>query len=454
MKKIDCYKLEDIFTPTQPAYYTFVDRKAIDTRLQRALRIPGMQIILYGHSGSGKTTILSMKKKDKIIDAVTTRCMIGMTLNDLMVDAFNQLEVYYNVEKEQVKSTKVEGGLSALYFGIKAKLQASNSTDQKTTSRRAVDLPITPQSLAQFIGASKKCWIIEDFHKIQDKEKKPMSQIMKIFMDYSQDYPSLKIIAVGAVNSAREVTEYDPEMNNRVTEIEVPLMTKNDLSKIISLGERCLNIDIPDKVSEKIMAYSSGLPSVTHNLCYLLCDVNSIHETNTTHKAVVIPSNTFDVALNEYIDEKSDSLASIYDCATKLIYKRKDESPEKILKAILLCKKEFFTINDIKESILIENKYYTGTNLKKYVDELTTPLRAEILRYDKTSNKYYFSSPFVKAFCQCKYKLDVSGVVNLMKIYRAELRRELEVSYEIFLKDFDNVDLVNDDSDVGLYYNY
>ena len=43
-------------------------------------------------------------------------------------------------------------------------------------------------------------------------------------MDKSADYPYLKIIALGAVNTGREVVEYDTEMRNRVSEIEVTLM--------------------------------------------------------------------------------------------------------------------------------------------------------------------------------------------------------------------------------------
>jgi hypothetical protein len=49
----------------------------------------------------------------------------------------------------------------------------------------------------------------------------------------ADEFRSLKIIAIGAVDTARQVIEYDPEMKNRVSEIHVPLMLKEELKEII-----------------------------------------------------------------------------------------------------------------------------------------------------------------------------------------------------------------------------
>ncbi len=55
MKK---YKLYEVFTPSQPASFTFIERQSVIKRLDRELKTPGKQIIIYGHSGSGKTTLI------------------------------------------------------------------------------------------------------------------------------------------------------------------------------------------------------------------------------------------------------------------------------------------------------------------------------------------------------------------------------------------------------------
>lgn len=433
------YTLEEVFTPSLPAICTFVERQSVNKRLDRAIKTPGKQIVIYGYSGAGKTTILANKVKSGNLRCITTRCVTGMSLADIIIDAFNQLETYYTSSSETKDSDKIGGKLSASYLGIKASLSAENCGDVKTLTKRAVELPITPQTLAKYIGLSGNCWLIEDFHKISLKEKKQMSQIMKVFMDSSYEYPYIKIIAVGAVNTAREVVQYDPEMKNRIAEIEVPLMNNDDLEGILSIGQKLLNIRIPENVVNKIIAYSSGLPAVTHQLAYLLCEFNEISKTYNSNKSYSITSVSFDNALNEYLAENSDTLKSIYEQATRITYKRKSEAPSDILKAILLKRSECVTINEIREIIKITDKNYKGTNLKKYVDELTAPSRSEILRYNKESMSYYFSNPFIKAYCQCVLRIDVKGDINsksMEKEFRKTLDRELEIAHQIFLRDF------------------
>ncbi len=54
--------------------------------------------------------------------------------------------------------------------------------------------------------------------------------------------PEVKIIAIGAVDSAREVVQSEPEMRNRVSEIAVPLMTPEELSEIVTKGAGLLRV--------------------------------------------------------------------------------------------------------------------------------------------------------------------------------------------------------------------
>lgn len=432
------FKLTEVFTPSQPANYTFVERTSVNNRLKRALRTPGKQIIVYGYSGVGKTTLLTNKLREEKLDSITTRCMSGMSLADIVKDAFNQLEIYYVNQKDLVKGGRIGGSLSASYFGIKASLNAEVNETDKVTVKKAVDLPITPQTLAKFIGESNKCWILEDYHKVRSEDKFLLAQIMKVFMDSSVDYPKLKIIAVGAVNTAREVIQYDPEMKNRVSEIEVSLMDKPTLKEILISGERLLNIKFPDIISKKIITYSSGLPAVTHQLALLVCEGNEIFETIKQSQPKKINIKSFDLALDEYLEENSDTFKSIFETATKIIHQRKFENPKDILNAILTSDKESVTVYDIKEILKINNSAYNGTNLKKYLDELTTSDRAEILRYNKDSNSYYFSNPFIKAYCECKLRKNVKtdfSPSQLLTELRETLDKELEISRKAFLID-------------------
>jgi len=96
--------------------------------------------------------------------------------------------------------------------------------------------------LKEFLGKANLIWLIDDFHKIKDTEKEEFSQMLKVFSTQSKNYPSLKIICVGAERSAREVINYDPEMDGRVSELAVPLLDNNEISKIITNGFNLLNV--------------------------------------------------------------------------------------------------------------------------------------------------------------------------------------------------------------------
>src|SRR5690606_6742915 len=102
---------------------------------------------------------------------------------------------------------------------------------------RALPPQLTPQALGKFLGAAGACWVLEDFHKIEESQKEHLSQLMKVFVDMADEFPDLKIIAIGAVDTARQVVQYDDEMKNRVAEIPVSLMHPDEIKAIIKKGE-------------------------------------------------------------------------------------------------------------------------------------------------------------------------------------------------------------------------
>ncbi|WP_304062951.1 hypothetical protein [Hoylesella loescheii] len=61
--------LDEIFTPSTAATINYIERHDIDRKLISEMETPGKQLIVYGHSGSGKTSsVRNMlnKKKNKI----------------------------------------------------------------------------------------------------------------------------------------------------------------------------------------------------------------------------------------------------------------------------------------------------------------------------------------------------------------------------------------------------
>lgn len=123
-------------------------------------------------------------------------------------------------------------------------MKAQSDSEEQRKQQQILPPQSTPQMLARLLGGAECCWVLEDFHKMESTEKVKLAQIMKVFMDMADAYRNLKIIAIGAVGSARQAVEADAEMKNRVSEIFVPLMSDEEIGQIIQKGQDLLNFSM------------------------------------------------------------------------------------------------------------------------------------------------------------------------------------------------------------------
>lgn len=390
------YSVYDVFTPTTQAQLNFVDRNAINDYLVDALRTPGKQLIVYGESGSGKSTLLLNKLRQIYSDHITTQCSSVMTYDQLLLDAFDQLDPYYLASQTLQKGRSVSAGLTADFSRIRASIDAAltQSTTQSTT--RVLPPQLTAQRLAQFLGAQGMCWVVEDFHKMPDSEKLPFSQSMKIFCDASATYPEVKTITIGAADTARQVVEYDPEMSRRVTELLVPLMTDEELDTILLNGQQLLNVDLSELVNP-VVQYSAGLPAVCHQLALNVCLEDGILATQdkrtTFNRENLIP------AAERYVRESSDTLKARFDKALRRHRVRRFDNCRLILAAIASGPLTGMLVSDILNTVRAEEPDYPTGNLTQYLRELTQDARGNVLHLG-TDGKYRFSDPLYYSFAQ------------------------------------------------------
>ena len=404
------YSTREVFTPTTPARIAFVDRNQVNDRLVNALATPGKQIVVYGHSGTGKTTLLLNKLRQVYENHITTRCMKGMRFDQLILDGFDQLAPFYTAEfaKKTVHARSAE--VSSNYALISAKINATSTDEHNQKQVRILPPQLTPQALGKFIGVAKACWVLEDFHKIEDAEKNKLSQLMKVFMDLSDEYPDVKIVAVGAVDTARQVVEYDPEMRHRVAEISVPLMTSEEIKEIIKKGELALNIRVNPSIADLVSRHSNGLASVCHHLCLNMCDAAGIHH-KVNGSQYLMTDADFQSAVRIYVDEASDTIKSAFGKALKP-RRRGENNAEIIIQALSSFKEEGAARFDLLKKIQQERSAYPDHRLKNNLINLCGPSYGQILRYDSNSSLYSFSDPIYRAYALARYgkkKVEVQG---------------------------------------------
>lgn len=399
IERFDVYK---VFTPTTPARLAFVERDKVNEKLVNALRTPGKQVIVYGHSGSGKTTLLVNKLHQLYEHHITSRCMKSLSFESLVVDAFDQLAPYYISEKSNSTSERVSAELSQDYLTIKSQFGAEWSSDSSSVQTRALPPQLTPQALGRFMGESKCCWVIEDFHKIAENERCKLSQVMKIFMDMADEYPTLKVVAIGAVDTARQVVEYDPEMKNRVAEIHVPLMEDIEIKEIIAKGSALLNVSINDGLATGITSYSNGVASVGHHLCLNICIGREVYF--TSEEVVSFDVESLQSALQTYLDESSDSLKKAFDSAFKQERPKRYDNARLILKALSQAPQDGATRSELYEKIKLDEPKYPQGNLTVFLEKLSCKCDVPLIRLDVVSGKYSFLDPIYRAFALAYFK--------------------------------------------------
>lgn len=386
-------KLEEVFTPSSSARLTYIERPELNKQIDKALLISGMQIILYGHSGGGKSTIIQNILISKKIKYISSNCTQATNIESLILDAFDKLNPYYLSETNKTKTDSISTQIKSVYQTISSSLKSETKFEHKEVHQRILDVQLSPQRLAEFLGCANVVWIIEDFHKVNIEEREKLSQILKIFVDTSSQFNKVKVIAIGAVGTAREVVNYNSELLNRIAEIYVPLLTNSEIETIIKKGEKLLNVNFNEVIHDGILKYANSLASICHHLCFSICYNNGILSTTKSKKN--LDYNELVKAIEDYLNQNSDSFKETLDKALKT----RDENSANtklIIEAFCNIRKEEVTIFEIQNYKHIK-KLFKG-NLKQYLDLLTTADYGEIIRYDNNSGKYYFSNPFFKAY--------------------------------------------------------
>jgi len=255
---------------------------------------------------------------------------------------------------------------------------------------------------------------------------------MKVFMDHSDQYPELKIIALGAVNTARQVVMYDVEMRRRVAEIKVPLMTEDEIHKIIKQGCKLLNITVTDSVLTDIWSQSNGVASICHQLCLLMCEFEGLDETIPQlydgEFDVILDSAHLQFAFKEYLEIESDTIKYAFDLAFQV------ESGDDVI--LILSEKETSgdTLANIHHDAKKKELRISEKNIESILQHLSKPEHGELIKFDEDSQKYSFSDPFYKTYAQV-FMQNKPDDYNKRRRSDSEMKKIINNAFDIIASD-------------------
>lgn len=280
------YRMEDVFTPLKSATINYVSRKKIEAQLNKILLMPGMQAIIYGKDDCGKTTFVRATLKEKDIKFITTTCMDNNTIDDLIISAIDQVNPFYPVEKISSGGFEFSTEFKAKYVAMEASVKSNWKSEIHEKQKRLHAPKISIQWLAEMFGMEGIVWVIDDVHKINLQERQKFVEIFSVFNNKSNIYPSTKIIVIGDANSGQGLISFSKNVANFISEIEVPILTLDEIRCIIKNGERLLNIEFDEHINEIISQLSLHNPANCHRFCFNICYEHEITQTQSNTKMI------------------------------------------------------------------------------------------------------------------------------------------------------------------------
>lgn len=418
-------KPKDVFTPATSARINYIKRPGLIENLHHYFDTDGKQLVVFGYSGSGKTTLITNELYNKKIKYIITQCTQDITYEKLLYNAFDELNIYY----EKTKTNKIDSLLSAEYSGVKTQINGSTVS----TSERIIPYQINAEKLAKFLGKIECYWIIEDLHKLRDDERRKVADALKIFIDIANKYPKTKIICLGAFNSSKDLIELDPNLNNRVADINVPLLSNEEICSLIQNGFNLLNIYIPEEHLRQVIDLSNNIGSVAHQLCLNICHTLRVTQSSAWRK-YNINDSIIQESIQNFVAEHSGRFKSLLD---KILSNGKIGSR-------LLRKLSDSEIDGISSNAIYkELSSFPENVITDLLNKMCSLEYEEVLRYDDNAKKYKLMNPFFKVYVKMYFELN-------RRIRKSNKTNKRSSNNKLITVDLSS--LITDEKQFDLYY--
>ncbi len=377
--------LGQVFTPASPVEIKdlFSGRQEQISNGISILLQKGMNGILYGDRGVGKTSIANILKilvhnPSKNI-VIKESCVSDDTFDSLWNKILSKITIEYNSAKRIIGFTQ----------------EPQNSTKQIKASELIKSTPIKIESLIEIFGVLGKQLIII----IDEFDRLPKAFNKTLFSDFikyvSDSFQSVKILIVGVSEDVSDLIGEHESIVRNLKQIHLQPMSPKELEGILNIGLKALKMTMSDDVKKSIIEFSSGYPHYTHSLGYYSCLLAIT--TGSDH----IGRKQFDDSIQLAIDNAHESIRNDYQNATLA-------TKENIYKEVL-CASSFvetdeygyFRAKDLEEPLSkLVKKDLKVNNFAFHLGKFCSSERGNILIAKGTKNRrrYKFKNPLMKAF--------------------------------------------------------
>lgn len=427
----------EVFTPSVPAERGFVGRSVEMNDLRTmGLNVPGAQVVVWGESGAGKSSLIIKALSDVGHTAVKTACTPESTYEEILEAAFAGTGAFTVVERTDRSGMSADVSVSAGGDLIGAKVQSTvGYTEDSEHVRQPIARPqLSAQRLVAELGARGLSWVVEDFHKMHRDERFRLAHALKVFADEGAKHPATRVIVIGVSDSVDELVDSRTNVGSRLIDVEVPPLGGSELREILDIGEELLSLDF-EQIRDRLLMTSVGTASITHALALACCNQRGVFY--RADEVVRFTDEDFEGAVMSYARTRSGTLKARFRRALLVHRERTYNNPKILLSALAELPENGGTIGEVLSVIRRETPTYPSGNATNYLRLLQNEERGALIR--KTSaGKFRFDEPLQHAFAKTLFGLTsptaeqavsyweqaVSSTDVQARVLRAELEEE------------------------------
>src|ERR1035437_9399385 len=211
----------EVFTPNRTVSADmFIDRKEVSMQgkvnvqklLKNAIEDVGGQVVIYGDSGVGKSSLLEHVAEKCDVAALRLECRSGQTFKEFLEENIaNIAETERTVTTEGVAKTKivVEAG-------------GAHKRERKYT----VPLPSLLRTMLEALEKhDAQLLVLDNFQKMTDPKSRKMAfDFMEMLANLTSETDNKKIVIVGIAEDAQSLFGGDISLPRRTKQVGVPRM--------------------------------------------------------------------------------------------------------------------------------------------------------------------------------------------------------------------------------------
>lgn len=383
-----------VFTPTQPVREgMFASRSYgnLQGKFEDRIGEPGRQIVLYGDTGVGKTSLVRHTCDARGFEMVYVEC--GQPFDGMMREALARA----GITEDTYEAVDKKIG----YGTIKAVVAGASHNVEETETSRSYPIAIQTAVREALTQAGVQILFLDNFENLREQRHRDATSLgIAQLMKSCSDGDGVKVVVAGIPEESETLLALDAATARRTSQIRVPRMPDEELDEILRNGERLLAIEFDADCRTNIIRYSDGFPYYTH-----------LHALYATREAMRqsqerVGLDHFQAALTEILEDADLTLRRGYDDAAETTGRVKVR--KSIMHAIARMEKQEVTFREIKAEFQRIHPQYETLDEINFINPY---LSALIKQYKVIQSRglpksvdrtYRFANPLMRAYVRLR----------------------------------------------------